>query len=148
MGCLRHCSGVACRWLAWQCQPVALGRSEQQCQSGRSTLDRNVGDSAKPSLPGNPQTFRNQSLRVIVHTSVGGTKVRIKISNTFSDQSLVIGRNLLSAVYTTKVFSVKINQAVIRCPAVPQVPGIPINSQDKPIGFCSLEWTKLLCELP
>jgi len=45
----------------------------------------------QPSLPGNPQTFRNQSLRLIVHTSAGGTKVRIKISNTFGDQPLLIG---------------------------------------------------------
>ncbi|HBB95020.1 MAG TPA: hypothetical protein DC054_06490 [Blastocatellia bacterium] len=45
----------------------------------------------QPSLPGNRQIFRNQSLRLIVHTSVGGTKVRIKISNTFGDQTLVFG---------------------------------------------------------
>jgi len=41
--------------------------------------------------PGHAQTFRNQSLRLIAHTSVGGTKVRIKISNTFGDQPLLIG---------------------------------------------------------
>ena len=45
----------------------------------------------EPSLPGHPQTFRNQSLRLIVHTSAGGTKVRIKISNTFGYRPLVIG---------------------------------------------------------
>ncbi|HTT32073.1 MAG TPA: SGNH/GDSL hydrolase family protein [Methylomirabilota bacterium] len=43
------------------------------------------------SLPGRPQTFRNQTLRLIVHTSAGGTKVRIKLSNTFGDQPLVLG---------------------------------------------------------
>ena len=32
-----------------------------------------------------------QSLRLIVHTSIGGEKVRIKISNTFGDQPLLIG---------------------------------------------------------
>src|SRR5438552_18698120 len=36
-------------------------------------------------------TLRNQSLRLIVHTSIGGTRVRIKISNTFGDQPLLIG---------------------------------------------------------
>jgi lysophospholipase L1-like esterase len=41
--------------------------------------------------PGTPQTFRNQSLRLIVHTSAGGTKIRIKISNTFGDHPLLIG---------------------------------------------------------
>ncbi len=45
----------------------------------------------QPSLPGNPQTFQNQSLRLIVHTSAGGAKVRIKISNTFGNQPLLIG---------------------------------------------------------
>ena len=47
--------------------------------------------SAQPFLPGALQTFRNQSLRLIVHTSAGGTKVRIKISNTYGDQPLLIG---------------------------------------------------------
>lgn len=42
-------------------------------------------------IPGSIQTFRNQSLRLIVHTSVGGEKVRIKISNAFGDQPLLIG---------------------------------------------------------
>ena len=45
----------------------------------------------QPFMPGSLQSFRNQSLRLIVHTSVGGTKVRIKISNTFGDHPLVIG---------------------------------------------------------
>ena len=42
-------------------------------------------------MPGSLQSFRNQSLRLIVHTSAGGTKVRIKISNTFGDHPLLIG---------------------------------------------------------
>ena len=37
------------------------------------------------------QTFHNQTIRLIVHTSAGGKKVRIKISNTFGDQPLLIG---------------------------------------------------------
>ena len=40
---------------------------------------------------GQVQAFHNQTLRLIVHTSVGGEKVRIKISNTFGDQPLLIG---------------------------------------------------------
>jgi lysophospholipase L1-like esterase len=42
-------------------------------------------------IPGSSQSFRNQTLRLIVHTSAGGTKVRISISNTFGDQPLLIG---------------------------------------------------------
>ena len=45
----------------------------------------------QPSIPGHPQIFQNQSLRLIVHISVGGTRVRIKISNTFGDEPLLIG---------------------------------------------------------
>jgi len=47
--------------------------------------------SPQPPMPGPVQTFRNQTLRLIVHTSAGGTKVRIKISNTFGDHPLQIG---------------------------------------------------------
>lgn len=46
---------------------------------------------AQPSLPRATQTFRNQTLRLIVHTSIGGTKVRVRLSNTYGDQPLQIG---------------------------------------------------------
>jgi len=45
---------------------------------------------AQPSLP-TPQTYSNQTLRLIVHTSIGGPKLRIKISNAYGDKALVIG---------------------------------------------------------
>ncbi len=45
----------------------------------------------QPPIPRSLQSFRKQTLRLIVHTSAGGTKVRIKISNTFGDQPLLIG---------------------------------------------------------
>src|SRR5215475_7825537 len=45
----------------------------------------------QPAAPNRAQTFRNQSLRLIVHTSAGGTKARVKLSNVFGDQSLLIG---------------------------------------------------------
>jgi lysophospholipase L1-like esterase len=46
---------------------------------------------AQPFLPKSLQTFQNQTLRLIVHTSIGGTKVRIKISNAYGDGPLQIG---------------------------------------------------------
>jgi lysophospholipase L1-like esterase len=49
------------------------------------------GTAPQAALPGNVQSFRKQTLRLIVHTSAGGKKVRIKISNTFGDQPLRIG---------------------------------------------------------
>jgi lysophospholipase L1-like esterase len=45
----------------------------------------------QPPMPGHVQSFRNQTLRLIVHASAGGTKIRIKISNTFGDHPLLIG---------------------------------------------------------
>jgi lysophospholipase L1-like esterase len=46
---------------------------------------------APQAVPGGAEAFHNQTLRLIVHTSAGGKKVRIKISNTFGDQPLLIG---------------------------------------------------------
>jgi lysophospholipase L1-like esterase len=45
----------------------------------------------QPFLPSSLQTFKNQTLRLIVHTSVGGTKARIRISNTYGDRPVHIG---------------------------------------------------------
>jgi hypothetical protein len=45
----------------------------------------------QPPEPGHVKSFRNQTLRLIVHVSTGGTRVRIKISNIFGDHPLVIG---------------------------------------------------------
>jgi lysophospholipase L1-like esterase len=46
---------------------------------------------AQAARPTSAQTFLNQTLRLIVHTSVPGKTVRIKLSNTFGDAPLVIG---------------------------------------------------------
>ncbi len=43
------------------------------------------------SPPAGVETFSNQTLRLIVHTSLGGKKVRIRISNVFGDQPLALG---------------------------------------------------------
>src|SRR5579862_1078295 len=45
----------------------------------------------QPFQPGSLQTFQNQTLRLIVHTSAGGPKVRIRISNLYGDHPLLIG---------------------------------------------------------
>jgi lysophospholipase L1-like esterase len=45
----------------------------------------------QPPTPGHVQSFRKQTVRLIVHVSAGGTRVRIKISNTFGDHPLLIG---------------------------------------------------------
>lgn len=42
-------------------------------------------------FPGATPIFDNQTLREIVHTSVAGTRVRVKLSNTFGSEPVVIG---------------------------------------------------------
>jgi lysophospholipase L1-like esterase len=46
---------------------------------------------AQPTRPADAQTFRNQSIRLIVHTSTGGKKLRIRLSNVYGDQPVVLG---------------------------------------------------------
>ena len=41
-------------------------------------------------VPGRLASFRNQTVRLIVHTSAGGARARIRISNTYGDQPLQI----------------------------------------------------------
>jgi len=46
---------------------------------------------AGPPATGQASTFRNQTVRLIVHTSIGGSAVRIRISNTFGALPLRVG---------------------------------------------------------
>src|ERR1700753_1451213 len=45
----------------------------------------------QPFMPGNLETYNNETLRLIVHVSEGGPKVRIRLSNLYGDQPLPIG---------------------------------------------------------
>jgi lysophospholipase L1-like esterase len=44
-----------------------------------------------PPLPANTQTFTDQTVRMIVHSSIGGTRVRIRLSNEMGATPLRIG---------------------------------------------------------
>jgi lysophospholipase L1-like esterase len=46
---------------------------------------------AQPAQAARAQTFRNQTVRLIVHISAGGKKLRIRLSNTYGDQPLMVG---------------------------------------------------------
>ncbi len=46
---------------------------------------------AGPPLPAALQTFNDQTVRLIVHTSIGGTQVRVRVSNEFGTTALRIG---------------------------------------------------------
>ena len=47
--------------------------------------------SASPEAANAPIHFNAQTIRQIVHTSLGGDRVRVRLSNTFGTESLVIG---------------------------------------------------------
>jgi lysophospholipase L1-like esterase len=83
----------SCCWMLLVSALVVLGSTKSTANFNRDDK-RWIGTWAaapQPPLPGHPQSFQNQTLRLIVHTSAGGTKVRIKISNSFGDQPLLIG---------------------------------------------------------
>jgi lysophospholipase L1-like esterase len=46
---------------------------------------------ANPSVPASETGFSNQTLREIVHPSAGGSQVRVRLSNVFGAQPLVVG---------------------------------------------------------
>lgn len=47
--------------------------------------------SPQPAIPGAVRTFRNQTVRLIVHTTAPGARLRIRLSNTFGDHAATIG---------------------------------------------------------
>jgi len=48
---------------------------------------------AQAALPASAENFERQTVRLIVHVSVGGKRFRVRVSNTFGEQPLVIGRS-------------------------------------------------------
>jgi lysophospholipase L1-like esterase len=83
--------------LAAEAATANMGSAASRSASG-ADADRDAkqwigtwATAAQPFLPKSLQTYRNQSLRLIVHISAGGRKVRIKVSNAYGDGPLVIG---------------------------------------------------------
>ncbi len=73
---------------------MALPQLPAIAQSGWNT-EHWVGTwgtgTAGPPLAAQTETFNDQTLRLIVHTSIGGKSVRIRVSNTFGTSPLRIG---------------------------------------------------------
>ena len=82
------------RLLANACRCVLLGLlsllAPAQNPSGKQWIGT-WATAPQPPEPGQVKIFRNQTLRLIVHISTGGARVRIKVSNIFGDHPLVIG---------------------------------------------------------
>jgi lysophospholipase L1-like esterase len=47
--------------------------------------------SPQPAPEGDHTSYADQTLRLVVHTTVGGTRVRVRIANLFDDHDVVIG---------------------------------------------------------
>ena len=81
--------------LAGAALAVALALPGQPAQAQNWSTERWTGTwgtaPAGPPLPANVQTFTDQTLRLIVHTSIGGNRVRIRVSNEFGTTPLRIG---------------------------------------------------------
>ena len=69
--------------------PAAFGKAADRDQVWVATW----GASPVAPLPANTTNpgFTNQTVRLIVHTSIGGSEVRVKLSNAFGADSLTIG---------------------------------------------------------
>src|SRR5579872_6553780 len=69
-------------WAAAQQQPrAALGPPPAQAQAATAT--------PRPAPP--PSAFNNQTVRMIARSSVGGSRVRVELSNAFGTTPLTIG---------------------------------------------------------
>jgi lysophospholipase L1-like esterase len=81
--------------LAGAALAVALALPVQQVDAQNWNSERWTGTwgtaPAGPPAPANLQTFTDQTLRLIVHTSIGGNRVRIRVSNEFGTTPLRIG---------------------------------------------------------
>jgi lysophospholipase L1-like esterase len=76
--------------------PVLVGLAACAAIASPSTSDIDqehwVGAwSAAPTQASTQVQYTNQTLRLIAHTSIGGTRTRVRISNTFGTETLFIG---------------------------------------------------------
>ena len=80
--------GILALALSGLATPVIAADSEPD--SGRVWIGT-WATAAQPAIPKSVQTYHNQTLRLVVHISAGGNKVRIKLANIYGDKPLVIG---------------------------------------------------------
>ena len=71
---------------------VCLALANATLAKERSAAVRWVATwNASPQAIGNPREFNGQTLRQVVHASIGGTQVRVRLSNAYGGGSLHIG---------------------------------------------------------
>jgi len=107
--------------------PVAFAADQNQYGFGGYGNQAWVGTWATSPQATNAITFNNQTLRMIVHTSIGGKKVRVRFSNAYGTVPLVIGaahialRAPCTVIYTGYLYQ----------------PGPPAVQPPPPGGTCS-----------
>lgn len=84
--------GVLALAAAWSASAPAQAQAQAQADE-RSAARWTATWAAGPAgpFPGATPVFDDQTLREIVHVSVGGSRVRVKLSNTFGTAPVVIG---------------------------------------------------------
>jgi lysophospholipase L1-like esterase len=70
---------------------AAAGGTSQPTRSATSQRWVGTWATAPAGVAGTPEKFSNETLRLVVHVSAGGEQIRVRISNTFGTDPLVIG---------------------------------------------------------
>lgn len=78
-------------WSNAQRSPASPGASLAGESGSASQWIGTWATAPQGAIAGPTESLQNQTLRLIVHISAAGKKVRIKVSNTYGDQPLVIG---------------------------------------------------------
>jgi lysophospholipase L1-like esterase len=83
---LAFANTLRCVFIGLLLSTVALAQS-----SGNKQWIGTWAAAPQAPSPAHVKIFQNQTLRLIVHTSAGGSRVQVRISNTFGDHPLLIG---------------------------------------------------------
>jgi lysophospholipase L1-like esterase len=74
-------------WVAsWAASPQARAAGP-----ARAAQPAAPGAPAAPANPAQASSFNNQTVRMIVHTSIGGSRVRVELSNAYGTAALQVG---------------------------------------------------------
>jgi len=92
---------------AQELAPVAVDPPQVPVGVVRPNFNRARGGGPRTDVPG---TLENQTIRMIVHTTIGGSKVRVQISNAFGKKPLVIG----AASFALRKSESEIDEATLR----------------------------------
>src|SRR5947208_713945 len=93
--CLFHVANAQDHWVAtWAAAPqqarVLPAPAGQPIAAGGAAGGQRGQQAGPPPNPA-PSAFKDQTVRMIVHTSIGGRRARVTLSNVFGNAPLTIG---------------------------------------------------------